>query len=269
MNRILLAFALTMSLAVSAHATCPEGPMFDGPVQTSLFEADQALGRSACPRSEISLAGAGSAILDTPHFYGTLAGAGVLRGSWAMDKDTELFATFDTAQMRFIQNATLSETAWTLGQASIGATRHVWGNDRFDLSPSLRLVLPTSTAYVNAHPFAVDVAALARWQLIDSIALHGQLGFTTSAAFSAGPSDALFGAQLLVGGAWSPWKWFAVVAEVGALLGNGSALYHLTAGGGLRFAFANHFGIELAAVLPLVGADRTTFAGGLRFGYRF
>src|SRR5207244_2717402 len=111
------------------------------PLQVGLFDGDQALARSPCARTALSLGFGGNALIDQQHFYGTLAGVGVIRGSYALDRKTELFGTWDAAQIRFIQNATLSQTAFSLGQLSAGATRLVWATERFQLAPGVRLVL--------------------------------------------------------------------------------------------------------------------------------
>ncbi len=259
-----------MLLAVSpaAGAVCPT-TVYDGPLQLDLFAGDQAVAMSPCPRSEISLGVAAGADLDTPHYYGTLGGTAVLRGSYAVSANTEIFATMDAVSVRFTQDASLSQIDTTFGQTSVGALRRIWSSVHWDLAPLVRVVLPTSTGYENAHPFAVDAMLLARYQPVPKLVLSGEVGFTSSFFASAGPTAPAYGATLLLSGAYSPVQWLAIVVETSTVLGYERTLYRYVLGGGFRFSIRRHAGIELAAEAPVAGQDATRFTAGIKFDWRF
>jgi hypothetical protein len=258
-----LALALLLGLARASAAET-----FEGPLPFGLYEGDRTLGRSATPRTELSLAADANALLDTPHFFGTLAGVVTVRGSYAVDDRTEVFGALEAAQYRFIQNTSLTQSRLSLGQLSVGAQRIVWRGDTWALTPLVRVVLPTSTAYVNARTFGADVMLLAQWQPFTKVSFHGQVGATGSVAATEAASNPRAGAVLLAGAEWKPARWFGAVLETGATMGQYAALDQFTVSAGLRFAWRAHYGLELGGVLPIAGSTRMSFAGGLRFAWQ-
>ncbi len=270
-RRCLMAFMLMSALVESvahAGALCDRGALFQGPLQIGLAPGDQGLGRTVCARTGFSIALGANALLDTPNFFGTLAGTGTVRGSYSLGDRLVFFGSWDTAQYRFIQNATLSESKLSVGTASVGAQWQVWRSERYAIAPALRLVLPTSSVYLNTVPFAADLMLLAQWNAFETVAFHGELGLTGSAAFSAGDMDSRLGFTMLAGAQWNVRPWFAGVAEAGAVLGSAATPTQVTVAPGLRFGWSEHYALELCGIVPVAGTTRTTFAGALRFGWR-
>jgi hypothetical protein len=273
MSRLLLALTallLTPTLA-RAQEVCGQGvsrALAEGPVAVGFMAADVATGRRACPRTELGLGVQGGAIVDTPNFYGAITAAGVLSGSLALRPDLEVFATLEALRFQFVQNATLSGTTLTLGQLTAGATYVALTRGSFVVAPSVRLQLPTSFASENIRTVGAEAGAALLYRPDPRFEVHGYAGADVAAALSAGASLPRAGALVNVGVQYAVWDWFAAVLDANVRFGHRAALDSVAPALGLRFRAGEHFGAELAATLPLLGAERHLAAGALKFTYR-
>jgi hypothetical protein len=242
----------------------PEGPVF-----AAFHEVDFATARRACPRTELGLGGRGAAIIDTPNFYGMLAADALLFGSWALSDRTELFATAELVHWTFAQNATLKGTTLGLGQLSVGASRVLVSDELLQLSPSVRLMLPTATGETGVHTVGLEAGVAAAMRPLGQLELHGYAGADLGfGVFSPAPAQGRLGALLVVGVQYSPWRWVGVALDLDAHLGHRAALDYLAPALALRFGIGSGLGIDLSVSAPIAGADRHDFAGALRLTYR-
>lgn len=245
------------------------GALPSGPLQVGFFDGDVGRPRRVCARSELALAGGGSAILDTPNFYGSLGGGAQLQGSWAIAADAELFAAIEAVHFRFVQNATLTHTYLGPGLTSIGGTWRRAGTENLAVATTARLTLPTAFGlYRNAWPVAADVGAAFQWIVHPMLSAHGGFGGVGMGALGGADPGLRLGFQLLAGVEVRPWERLSLVADVSTLLGWADAVDQLTAAAGLRGDIGWGFGVEAAAMLPLAGSTRTDFAGALRISRR-
>lgn len=236
----------------------------EGPVAVGYAEADLGTGRRVCPRTEIGLGGRFGAIIDTPDFYGAIAAQGVLYGSYALRDTTELFGTLEFFTFTFAQNAVLTSTQMTLGNATVGATQVLYRGETLVAGVTLRALLPTSFEVPGSRALGAELGANASWRPLKWLEGHAYLGSDFTLGVGRGPALPRGGATLIAGVALAPFDWFALVVDVNGHLG---PLSYLAPAFALRFKIAS-LGIDLNATLPLAGTDRRDFIAGLRLNWR-
>ena len=226
--------------------------------------------RRAAPRSEVALGIGGGLILDEPGFYGMAQGALRIDGSWSITPRWEVFAGLEALQVRYVQNATLGETSYTLGALTAGGTWLALSlpDGRFDLAPFVALLFPTSLEYRNTRVLGGEVGSRS-----GARPPPGSTGTPARPSRSPGPpptpaTRSQAGAAFVAGGSWTPWPWFRLSAQLAASFPFGHPTEQLAAGLGLRFA-AGRFGIELDGILPFAGTSRFDAGALLRSAYRF
>ncbi len=238
----------------------------EGPVALGFFEADVATGRRVCPRSEAGIGGRLGLTVDTPNFYGAIAGDGLVFASLAADDRTELFATFEAVHHQWVQNAVLKGSTTSLGQLTAGASHQTFESGHWLGATSARFMLPTSTATPRVAVVGLELGQAVSYRRYDTVELHGYLGADVSAGLSAAASDVRAGLLLNVGAQWSPASSFGLVVDLNDHVG-GTATY-LAPALGLRFRPWRDVGAELDVTLPLAGTDRHDVVAGLRVGTR-
>ncbi len=237
----------------------------EGPIALGFLSADVATGRRVCPRSEVGLGGRLQAIIDTPNFYGNLVGDGLVFGSFAINDKTEIFGTLEAIEYNYVQTS-LKGSTLTLGTLTVGATRHIYGTDRFLGALSARVMLPTSLVNPSSRDIGVELGHATTWRPASVLEVHTYLGFDFNAGLGGGPSIPRVGGVLTAGLQFSPVSFAALVVD---FTGRLSMLKNYVAPTvALRFRVMR-VGIELAGTLPLAGSDRHDFIAGGRFNFRF
>jgi hypothetical protein len=257
-------------LPVPARAAEGNPGLAEGPLP---FAASvDALGpvHRAEPRSEVALGVGGALILDEPGFFGMAQGALRLEGSWAITPGWEVFAGLEALQFRYVQNATLGATTYTLGALTAGGT---WlaltlPDERLDLAPFVALLFPTSLEYRNARVLGGEVGLSLRGEATSWLDWYAGGSLPVTGTVSDAGSQVRAGASLVAGGSWTPWRWFRLSAQLTASFPFGHPMEQLAAGLGLRFA-AGRFGIELDGILPFAGTSRFDAGALLLASWRF
>jgi hypothetical protein len=241
----------------------------DGPL--TLIAAVEPFGgiRRADPRSEVGLAAGAAAIIDEPGFYGMAQGALRVEGSWAVTTAWEVSGGLDALQFRYVQNATLQETSWTLGSLTLGATWRPVSlpGGELDVAIFAGMLLPTSLEYRNARVWGGELGASLRGQATSWLAWYGGVAFPVIGAVADAGSQARASATAAAGASWTPAAWFRLTLEIDARLPFGKPVEQVAAGLGLRFA-AGRLGIELDGLLPFAGTSRFDVAALLRAAWR-
>jgi hypothetical protein len=273
MSRLLSALAVLLLLPATARAEggCEQWiapALAEGPITFGFQSADVATGRRACPRTEVGLGVQGGAIIETANFYGAVTGAGLLSGSYAVRPDLEVFATLEALRFQFVQNATLTGTTLHLGQLTVGGTWMALTRGPFVLSPSARLQLPTSFASPRTRTVGAEVGAAMLYRPTNRFEVHGYAGVDASMGLGAGPALPRAGFLMNVGTEYALCSGFAAVLDANVHFGHRAVLDYVAPALGLRFRAGEHFGAELGASLPLLGAERALAIGGLKLTYR-
>ncbi|MET0401368.1 MAG: hypothetical protein ABW123_03150 [Cystobacter sp.] len=268
--------ALTTLLLMSTSARADEGAcarwsnpaLAEGPVALGFLSAEVSTARRACPRTEVGLGVQGNAIIETQNLYGAITAAGVVSGSVAVRPDLEVFATLEGARVQYVQNASLTGTRVALGQLSLGATWAVLARGAFVLAPSARLQLPTSFASPRTRTLGAEVGAALLHRSTERLGVHGYVGLEGDLGLGSAASLPRAGVLLNVGVEYAFFRFFAAVLDANVRFGHRAALDSVAPTLGLRFAVGEHFGAELGASLPVLGAERALAAGGLRLTWR-
>ncbi|MBM4783639.1 MAG: hypothetical protein GQE15_38715 [Archangiaceae bacterium] len=237
----------------------------EGPLGVGYVEADLAVGRRPCPRTEVGLAVRGAGIIDTPNFYGNVGAQGALFGSWAVRPRTELFASLEAVSFGFTQNATLTKTEITLGHMTAGVSQVLYDTERLTGAFTGRVLLPTSFEIPGMRLVGAEVGHAVSWRPKTWLEVHGAASVDLTLGLGAARSDPRVGGFAVVGAMWQPTTWFGFVLDVNGRIGRVSYLAPTI---GARFRISS-FGIEVGGSLPIVGNDRHDFVASLRFSWRF
>ncbi|WNG18869.1 hypothetical protein [Cystobacter fuscus] len=276
MTMFRLLAALAALLLVPAAARADEGgcsrwlspALAEGPVALGFLSADVSTGRRTCPRTEVGLGIQGNAIIETHNLYGAVTGSGVVSGSVAVRPDLEVFATLEAPRIQYVQNASLTGTDVALGQLTAGATWAVLSRGAFVLAPSVRLQLPTSFASPRTRTAGAEVGAALLYRPTERFDVHGYAGVDGDLGLGAAASLPRAGVLVNVGVEYIVCRPFAVVLDANARFGRRAVLDSVAPTLGVRFSAGEHFGAELGASLPVLGAERALAAGGLKFTWR-
>ncbi|HZI06615.1 MAG TPA: hypothetical protein VEZ71_21475 [Archangium sp.] len=273
MSRLLSALAVLLLLPATARAEggCEQWiapALAEGPLTFGFLSADVATGRRACPRTEVGFGIQGGAIIETANFYGALTGAGLLSGSYAVRPDLEVFATLEALRFQFVQNASLTGTTLHLGQLTVGGTYMALTRGPFVLSPSVRLQLPTSFASPRTRTLGAEVGAAVLYRPTNRFEVHGYAGVDADMCLGAAAALPRAGFLLNVGTEYALCSGFAAVLDANMHFGHRAVLDYVAPALGLRFRAGEHFGAELGASIPLLGAERALAIGGLKLTYR-
>jgi hypothetical protein len=273
MSRPLVALAslLLVPAAARAEGACEQWispALAEGPVTFGFLSADVATGRRACPRTEVGLGLQGGAIVETANFYGAVTATGLLSGSFAVRPDLEVFATLEVPRFQYVQNATLTGTTLSLGQLTAGATYVALAQGPLVVSPSARLQLPTSFASPRTRTLGGELGAAVLYRPQARFEVHGYVGADVSAGLGAAASQPRAGFLVNVGSEYAFFSGFAAVLDANVHFGHRAVLDYVAPALGLRFRAGEHFGAELGASLPLLGAERHMAIGGLKLTYR-
>ncbi|MBL8954677.1 MAG: hypothetical protein JNK82_28120 [Myxococcaceae bacterium] len=238
--------------------------LMEGPAFVGYAEADLAIGRRSCPRSEVGIGGDFGAIIDTPNFYGDVGAQALIYGSWAINPKTEVFALIEAFDFQYTVNAVISGTQASLGNATIGAARQLFEGDVFADAISVRVLLPTASNIPGTRNIGAEIGHSLTVRAASFLELHafGGVGFTVG--LGPAPLPAI-NAVVAIGAALTPVSWFSFVLDMSGGIAGRSFLAPTAA---LRFRVYS-VGIELAATRPIAGNDRNTAIGALRVAYRF
>lgn len=237
--------------------------LMEGPAFIGYADADFAIGRRACPRSEIGIGVDFGAIIDTPNFYGDVGIQALIYGSWALNDKTEIFALLEAYDWQYTVNAVISGTRATLGHATLGISRQVYQTDDVAGAFSLRVLLPTHSGIPGNRITGAEVGHSVSMRAMSWLEMHAYagLGFTVGLGPASLPALTVAG---MVGAALSPTSWFSLVVDVAGGIAGRSFLAPSAA---LRFRVFN-LGIEIAVTRPFWGDDRHDAIGAVRFAWR-
>ncbi|MEN9798007.1 MAG: hypothetical protein RL653_1703 [Pseudomonadota bacterium] len=240
----------------------------EGPVPLAWYEADVGTGRRTCGRTEFGVGTRLRAIIDTPGFYGNIGASALLFGSYAFSPRTELFGTLEAYDFQFVQNATLQGTAGTLGQLTVGATHQVFRYGQGGIvSATARLMLPTALSSPT-RTVGGEVGAAWSHRFSDRLRFHGFGSVDLTAGLGAAAPLPRVGVHLNGGAEYVVCSGFSAVLDGNLHFGRRALFDTFAPALGLRARLWRGLGLELAAALPLVGAERTDASLGLRLAWR-
>ena len=240
---------------------CDELPLPTGPVSAYYLAGDLGAPRRICPMQGVSLGGGGVIVADTDHFYGHIVATSDLAASVLLRDDTELFVNAELVRYDSILGAIPASSVGP-GHLSVGVTRALTTQgDTVGAGLHSRLVLPTALgAYHHAIPLGLDVGFGSVQKLGHGVYLHADSTLLSQVVFGGGTEGLRVGVGALSGLEWRPGKAFDLVLDLHAGFGFADALDDLSLAPAFRFGGGKHLGVELSAMVPLIGRDRAPLA---------
>jgi hypothetical protein len=223
------------------------------------------LTRAPCPEGQLSLRARGTALVDLPEFYGTLAASLLVDWRIRLLPRLEVSVGGRAIDYRFAQNAVVSEDELAAGPLTLGAVgrldRRAFLGRPIVLGWALRADLPyTDTGYdvpvLAASPQLLAALAIGR-RLVAHARLAGLLWLARP------PSDIDTRRAVALSTDWSLSAFSPVAVGLGAEAQSGwygFGLDHLLLRGGFRTSLGARTRLDLTALVPVLGEERTDLA---------
>ena len=223
--------------------------------------------RSACLREDVETRIGGHALVDTPDFYGTLGGDLFVGIRFLEDSGFEWGATIRLVELTFAQTAVLTATETAYGPISLHGAIGEAQSENLHIGGQLRVELPFTRAIGQPSTAGAQLAGLATYRAHDRVAVHGRAAMLGWYGASVGGTDLRGGLLVSTDASVRTVSWLH--AAVGLELGGGwyrSGVDHLAARLGAHWRVFGPWRVDLGALVPLAGEERTdvAFTLGLR-----
>lgn len=258
--------------ALGAHPCQTNQPEAGVPIRIPTGPADLGMIGEACAATSVAMDARMSLTLATEEFYGGLVATATARARMQIGDIAWLSAVLPGYQYRLLANATVTATSSDLGPGSLGAHVVFLRGDWFQVTPHVRFLLPTETVYQHGTRLGVDLGVSALFHAHDQVEILAGAAFPMTSVYLGGKQLTTFVPNLAADVTWHPLPWLAVAAGLGVRLaphGGDDAFESLDPRFGLRFYALDHLLIEVTAVAPVAGRDRTDAAAFLSLGWVF
>jgi hypothetical protein len=253
---------------VARAEQCKGQPALQGaPIALTLGPADFGATPPTCVSTGVALEGRGTALIDTPDFYGALSAEAVLAGSFALGEATWVSAAVNVLRYRFVQNASVVGTHLGVGPTSVGLHRVMLRGERWRVAPYARLLLPTETGRNFSVQLGLEPGASASFEPLPGLSLGGGLSLPVTVVVLGERTLWQLAPRASLDAAYAPWRWLelAVGAELRLAL-EGGGLDFVAPKVAVRLYPWRTLHVQLAGMMPLVGLERTDFRGSLGLG---
>lgn len=238
------------------------------PVALNVDQGDWGTAASPCAVNEFTLTGAAQLDLERANYYGTLSAEGSVRVGFAFSERLWLSGGFTPVRYRFVQNASLAASQLEFGPLTLGLHGALLRGENWQLSPWVRLRLPLESGYRYSTTSGLEPGVAFVWGPSSRFTLHAALN--APIALSSIGVRQLTQVQLhhSLDLAWAPTTWLELVAGGELRLGfaAGNPLDYVGPKAAVRLWFGQSFLVQLAALVPLGGVERTQARVGLTLG---
>ncbi|MFO0561016.1 MAG: hypothetical protein U0269_23555 [Polyangiales bacterium] len=223
---------------------------------------------SACGFSGFSIGGRMGLLVATSAFYGAIDAEASLSGTYRIDDDSWITLGFDAVRYRTVINASVVTAPVDFGATTLTVHHVIATDDEAQVTLFLRALLPTElsnryAARLGVEPgFSVAYSPHRRWTL------HGGISIPVSAAVSAAGTHFTFTPRASLDVAWLPIDPFELLLGLEARAGL-DGLEYLSPRLGLRVHATRRLFIDLSAMAPLLGLERTLARASLTAGMRW
>jgi hypothetical protein len=267
-----LAAAITAASPARAEEACARAPRaITGPLPGGTTPADFATVADPCGASDLTVRLRGAFLIapDMPDYFGSIISDAMLRARLVIRPGAWISFALDVVSYRYVNNAGLAARGASVGPATLGYHRLVYGDANLAVAGYLRALLPVDSARENGIETGLELGAAARRMLTGRVALLGGL------AVSA-PLDLIGGqAHGRVQPVGAVELWFAPTPRLGMFLGGtvrgqllpGALLVSLVPRAGARLALGRRLWLGPLVEVPVVGQDRTDLVASLFLGY--
>jgi hypothetical protein len=260
-----LAVLLALGAPAAADELCADSTV--DPVPASLRDGAFDAPRSACLRSDVEVRLAAGALIDEPDFYGTLGAELHVGIRFVEALGFEWGATVRVVDLTFAQTAVVSVTETSYGPVSLhGAAGRPLGPG-LRLAGHARVELPFTREVLDPTSGGAQLAGLLTWAAHDRVALHGRAGLLGWLGASGGGTSTRGAGVISADAAVRALPWLRALAGLELQAGwYRGGVDHLAARAGAHWRVRGPWRVDLAALVPLAGHERTdlAFTLGLR-----
>ena len=242
--------------------TAPHG----APIALTLGPADFGATPPTCASTGVALEGRGTALIDTPDFYGALTAEAVLTGSFALGEETWVSGAVNALRYRYVQNASIVGTHLGLGPTTVGLHRVVARGERWRVAPYARLLLPTETGRSFSVLLGAEPGVAASFAPVSGLSLGGGLSLPVTVAVLGARTLWRLAPRASLDAAYAPWRWLEVAAGAELRLAPEGGLDFMAPKVAVRLYPWRTLHVQLAGMMSLVGLERTDFRASLGVG---
>lgn len=223
---------------------------------------------SACGYRGFSISGGGGALVATSAFYGALDAEATLSGTYRIDADSWVTLAMDVLRYRTVINATVVTAPIDFGASTVTVHHSIARDQDAEVTGFVRALFPTesSTRFGARLGFETGFSVLynphRRWSL------HGGVSLPVTATISAGGALFTFSPRATLDLAWLPADVFEILAGLEAR-GGLDGFEYLAPRVALRVHGTRAVFVDLSAMAPLLGLERSLARGALTVGARF
>jgi hypothetical protein len=248
-----------------AHADEAPEPLCDDsivdPPAVGLRSGNFDAPRSACLRSELEVRVDTRALIDTPGFHGTLGGDLQIGLRTLEDFGLEWGVTLQMVDYTFAQTAVVTATDATYGPFSLHGALGRDVTERVKVAGYLRFEVPFTRSLLDVTMGGTQLAALATWDAYPWIAVHGRGGALFWYASSQGGFTGRAAGVLSADGAFRVNGWLETFGGLEVQAGwYRGGIDHVAARLGAHWRVKGAWRVEVAALVPLAGEERTNAA---------
>lgn len=262
--RLVLVSVLAVLACATVAAADPCEDHVDDPVALPWRESGIDAPRGGCMHADVGATVRGRALVDTPDFYGNIAGELTLAIRLLESDSFEWGFSLRVLDGVLVQNAvlTVDEVAYgpITGHIALGS-RGTRAGKSLARALYARLEMPFTRSRLDGSTGALQLGVAETWHVMTHVRVHlhgGLLGWYASSATGRDGRAALVASA---DGALTVTGWLALVAGLDTSIGwYGWGLDHVALRAGAHWRVKGLWRAELAAGLPLVGEERQDLA---------
>jgi len=217
--------------------------------------------RGACLRSELDLRLDTRALIDPDDFHGMLGGDLQIGVRTLEDFGLEWGLSLQIADYTFAQTAVVTASQATYGPFSLHGALGRRLRDDLQVTAYLRTEVPFTRSLLDVSMAGSQAAALASWDAHRRVVLHGRIAALFWYASSQAGDDVRGAALVSTDASIRAIRWLDAIAGLELQAGwYGAGVDHLAARAGAHWRVRGAWRVEVAAVVPFAGAERTNAA---------
>lgn len=263
--------ALTVLFFATAPAFAFDRAEIGAPTRLTLGPGELGEQPESAPGTRVLASAKASLLVDTPNLFGAIGLGARLHGSYAMNELFWLSFGVEAVEMRNVINASVTKTQLALGPLTTGFHVAAINTPNHTLAPYLRVMWPTSTAFENARQWGLELG------LSQSVEVHEMLSWLSGLMLPleltglGGRTWARFTPTLATELAFHPRRWVDLLVGIEIKLGSDPAgvFEYFAPKAAFRFYPVKGLLVELKAMLPLFGLERTDYVFSFGLGWVF
>lgn len=223
---------------------------------------------SACGFRGFSIAAGGGALVATSAFYGAIDAEATLAGTYRIDRDSWVTLAMDVVRYRTVINATVVSAPIDFGASTVTVHHSIARDQDAEVTGFVRALFPTESSMRYGARIGVETGFSVIYSPHRRWSLHGGISLPVTATISAGGTLFTFSPRATLDAAWLAADVFELVTGL-EIRGGLDGFEYLAPRAALRVHATRAVFIDLSAMFPLLGLERSLARGALTLGARF